>query len=203
MRAGDGHVLPTGSAWLFFMWTPLRHLPLDGLKHRKRERLMRCEDALRGFQQELLGQRVDPDTLEEVYAHIGACQDLCARALSAAPDAGLRDDPAWRTGQTDLYEALGLSAEEEGDAHAREWARLSHLAARGKTTAEAVEHERAMALAAWQSAANYYRAGLRVSQTPSLRAGLKRIKRKCLGRRYHHEPMHRKRFPPRSRRGHL
>ncbi len=141
---------------------------------------MRCEEALRCWQQDLLGQPLDQDALEEAYAHIGACQNLCARTLSAAPDFGLFDDPAWRTGQTDLYEALGLSAEEEGDAHAREWARLSRLAARGKAKTEAVEHERAMALAAWQSAANYYRDGLRVSRTPFLNEGLKRIKHKRL-----------------------
>jgi hypothetical protein len=141
---------------------------------------MRCEEALGYWQKELLGQQVDPVKLEEAHAHISACQDLCARTLSAAPDYELLSSPELRAGQTDLYEALGLSAEEEGDTHAREWARLKPLAAAGKASQEALDYERAMALAAWQSAASYYRDGLRIGETLFLREGLKRIKKKRL-----------------------
>lgn len=141
---------------------------------------MRCEEALGYWQQDLLGQPVDRDKLEEAYAHIGACQDLCARTLGAAPDFDLLSSPEERAGQTDLYESLGLSAEEEGDAHARAYARLVRLAKGGRASQEAVDHERAMALAAWQSAATYYHDGLRISETAFLTEGLKRVKKKRL-----------------------
>lgn len=141
---------------------------------------MRCEEALYYWQQELLGQPVDQARLEEAFAHIGACQELCARTLGASPDFDLLSTPEQRSGQTDLYEALGLSAEEEGDAHARQWARLRRMETVGKASQEAVDHERAMALAAWQSAANYYQDGLNISTTAFLREGLKRIQRKRL-----------------------
>ncbi|HEY7355676.1 MAG TPA: hypothetical protein VH590_04385, partial [Ktedonobacterales bacterium] len=141
---------------------------------------MRCNEALGYWQRELMGQAVDPAKLEEAFAHIGACQDLCARTLSASPDYELLSSPAQRAGQTDLYEALGLSAEEDGDAHARAWARLKRLVATGKASQEALDYERAMALAAWQAAANYYDDGLRIGETLFLREGLKRIKKKRL-----------------------
>jgi hypothetical protein len=141
---------------------------------------MRCEEALGCWQQELLGHPIDRAKLEEAYAHIGACQDLCARTLGTAAGFDLLASPLSRSGQTDLYEALGLSAEEEGDAHARKWARLSSLATMGKASPETVEHERAMALAAWQSAATYYQDGLRIHKTAFLSEGLERIKRKRL-----------------------
>jgi hypothetical protein len=141
---------------------------------------MRCKEALGCWQQELLGQPVDPAKLEEAYAHIAACQELCARTLSAAPDFDLLSTPEQRSGQTDLYEALGLAAEEEGDAHARQWARLSRRGGTGKAAQEAIDYQRAMALAAWQAAANYYQDGLRIRETAFLRQGMKRVKRKRL-----------------------
>jgi hypothetical protein len=104
-----------------------------------------------------------------------------ARArLRAAPDFNLLVTPEQRSGQTDLYEALGGSAEEEGDAHAQAWARLQRLATTGKAKQEAIDYERTIALTAWQSAANYYRDGLRIGETLALSEGLKRIKQKRL-----------------------
>ncbi len=141
---------------------------------------MRCDEALSCWQLELLGQPVDPDTLKEAYDHISACQEKCARVFSAAPDVDFLATPEQRAGQTDLYEALGLSAEEEGDAHARQWARLRRQMPQGRARQEALDHERALAIAAWQSAANYYQDGLRIGKTTFLRAGLKRIQRKRL-----------------------
>jgi len=140
---------------------------------------MRCEEALHYWQQELLGQPVEPEQLKEAYAHIGACQELCARILSASPDFDLFALPEQRAGQTDLYESLGLAAEEEGDAHAHQWARMRRQAG-GRDSQETLDHERALALAAWQSAANYYHDGLRVGTTAFLTEGLKRIRRKRL-----------------------
>ncbi len=141
---------------------------------------MRCEEALHYWQQELLGQPVDQEKLKEAYAHIGACQELCARTLSASSDVDLLATPEQRSGQTDLYEALGLAAEEEGDAHARQWSRLRRQTAAGEDGQETLDHERAMALAAWQSAANYYHDGLGIGKTTFLTEGLKRIRRKRL-----------------------
>ncbi|HLW02213.1 MAG TPA: hypothetical protein VKT82_26395 [Ktedonobacterales bacterium] len=141
---------------------------------------MRCEDALFYWQQDLLGQPVDQEKLKEAYAHIGTCQELCARVLGASPDDDLLATPEQQSGQTDLYEALGSSAEEEGDAHAREWTRLKRQTRASKGSQEALDLERAMALAAWQSAANYYHDGLRVGKTVFLTEGLKRIRHKRL-----------------------
>jgi hypothetical protein len=141
---------------------------------------MHCNDALSYWQQELLGQPVDREKLKEAYAHISACHELCASVLGASPDDDLLPTPEEQSRQTDLYEALGLSAEEEGDAHARRWTRLRRLAAAGKASQDALDHERALALAAWQSAANYYQDGLRVGTTAFLTEGVRRIRRKRL-----------------------
>jgi hypothetical protein len=141
---------------------------------------MQCEEALHYWKQQLLGQPVDPAKLEEAFAHIGTCQNLCARTLSIAADFDLFVGAEQRSGQTDLYEALGLRSEEEGDAHARQWRRLRRLASVGKATQEAIDYERVMALAAWQEAANRYQDGLRIGETAFLVEGLKRMKRKRL-----------------------
>src|SRR5262249_45837949 len=96
------------------------------------------------------------------------------------PTGNFQSSPEQRSGQTDLYEALGLAAEEEGDEHVRRWARLSRQAGTGEASQEDIDYERALALAAWQSAANYYHDGLRIGETAFLTEGLKRIKRKHL-----------------------
>ena len=153
---------------------------MDRLFVQKDKHAMQCEEALQYWRQQLLGQPVDPEKLEEAFAHIGACQELCARILSTAPDFDLFSSSEQRAGQTDLYEALGLRAEEEGDAHARQWKRLRRLAITGRASQEAIDYERVMALAAWQAAANYYQDGLRISETAFLTEGLKRIRRKRL-----------------------
>jgi|GEM_PF-1918366 len=141
---------------------------------------MRCEEALNYWQQELLGLPVDRAQLEEAYAHIGACQDLCARTLGAAPGIMPLMTPEQRSGQTDLYETLGLSAEEEGDAHALRWRRLRLRAAGRQASQEALDYERAMALASWQAAATHYQEGLRIGKTDLLHEGVARIKQKRL-----------------------
>jgi hypothetical protein len=171
----------------------------------EKEDKMRCEEALHSWQEELLGRPVDRDKLEAAYAHIGACQELCARTLSAAPDFDLPALSERRAGQTDLYEALGLAAEEEGDEHARKWARLRRNLSTGKVTQEALDYERALAVAAWQSAANYYHDGLRVGETAFLTEGLKRLKQKRLEPASSPQQRHRPetapaKYPARSRR---
>jgi hypothetical protein len=151
-----------------------------GYMHNEVLQAMRCEEALDYWQQALLGRPVDKDKLEEAFAHIGTCRELCARILSSAPDFELFPEPMKRSGRTDYYEARGLAAEEEGDAHAHEWKRLQRLATTGKATREAVEYEYAMAVAAWQAAINYYQDGLKIGETAFLADGLKRLQRKRL-----------------------
>ncbi len=141
---------------------------------------MLCKEALNYWQQELLGLPVDRAALEEAYAHIGACQDLCARTLGAAPSVVPLTTAEQRSGQTDLYETLGLSAEEEGDAHALRWHRLAQRAKVRAVSQDALDFERAMALASWQAAATYYQDGLRIGKTDLLIEGVARIKQKRL-----------------------
>lgn len=141
---------------------------------------MTCEEALGTWQRELLGQPVDQATLAEAYRHIGVCQELCARTLGAGSDDDRLSSPEQRVRLADTYEHLGQRDEAEGDAHARAYTRLVLLAQVGKASQEIALHERAMALAAWQSAAANYHDGLRIHKTTQLAEGLERIKHKRL-----------------------
>src|SRR5581483_11517486 len=98
-----------------------------GYMHNEVLQAMRCEEALDYWQQALLGRPVDKDKLEEAFAHIGTCRELCARILSSAPDVAFFPEPGQHSGRADYYEARGLAAEEEGDTHAHEWRRLQRL----------------------------------------------------------------------------
>ncbi|HLW01829.1 MAG TPA: hypothetical protein VKT82_24460 [Ktedonobacterales bacterium] len=142
--------------------------------------MMRCEDALWYWSQDVQGQPVDQARLKDARAHIGACKELCARVRGSSLDDALLATPEQRAGQTGLYEVLGRAAEAEGDAHARAWTRLKRQAGASKASQEVLDLERAMALAAWQSAANYYHDGLRVGNTACLSEGLEHIKHKRL-----------------------
>ncbi len=142
--------------------------------------MMQCEEALHLWQQELLGKPVDRDLLEQAFEHIGACEQLCAQTLGTAPAGAEWNRVDALSRRVDLYEALGLSAEEEGDAYARDWQRLTRKALTGEVSQAALDHKRALALAAWQAAAAHYRDGLRIANTTFLREGLKRLQTKQL-----------------------
>jgi hypothetical protein len=142
--------------------------------------MMRCEEALHLWQQELLGEPVDRDQLEKAFQHIGACEHLCAQTLGIAPAFAELSHVDSLPRRADLYEALGLRAEEEGDAYARDWRRLQRKALADKVSQATLDHKRALALAAWQAAAAHYRDGLRIADTAFLREGLKRLQTKQL-----------------------
>lgn len=137
---------------------------------------MRCDEALRCWQDDLLGLPVDPGELERAMEHIGSCTLLCAQLLGTAPfpSPAQPDRPG---ASVEFYEALGLEAEEQGDAHAQEGARLAALAGSDQARAE---RERALALASWQAAETAYQKGWQVEQTAFLRAALARLKEKRL-----------------------
>lgn len=142
----------------------------------ERDRLMHCEEALGCWQQDLLGLPVDPRQLEQALEHIRSCSLLCAQVLGTVPFLAAQQ-PDRSAGTVDLYEALGLEAEEQGDAHAQEWARLASLA--GSDEAE-TQRERELALASWLAAETAYQKGWQVEQTAYLRAALARLKQKRL-----------------------
>jgi hypothetical protein len=142
----------------------------------ERDRLMNCEEALRCWQHDVLGLPVDPEHLEHALEHIRSCSLRCAQVLGTVPfpAAGQPPRPA---GSVEFYEALGLEAEEQGDAHAQEWARLSASAASREAD---TQRERELALACWLAAETAYQQGWQVEHTAFLRAGLARLQQKRL-----------------------
>jgi hypothetical protein len=141
---------------------------------------MRCQEALAYREQALLGHPVEQDKLEEAFAHIDVCQELCARVLGPMSDFALFPESMQQAGRTDYYEAQGRAAEEEGDAHTQKWKRLQRLAPKSKATQKAIDYEYAMAVAAYQAAVNYYQDGLKIGETAVLTEGLKRVRQKHL-----------------------
>jgi hypothetical protein len=135
---------------------------------------MRCEEALRLWEEAMAGQKVDPARLEEVLRHMGQCQERCPEVLAASKIDTI-EQMARISGRGDVYEALGLSYEEEGDAHHRRYKRLSKSS---RASAEELERERVLALENWERAIKNYEAGTRFFQSIFLVDALKRMKRK-------------------------
>jgi hypothetical protein len=133
-----------------------------------------CEEALRLWEAELAGQQVERARMEQALTHIGQCQKLCAQVLATSPIDTI-ERIARISGHGDVYEALGLSYEDEGDAHHRRYKRLRKL---GQASQEEVEREYALAQESWQAATRNYEAGLRFFKSMFLTDAMKRMKRK-------------------------
>ena len=156
--------------------------------------MARCEEALHLWRRDLMGLPVDQNALEAALEHISGCSLLCAQTLGieapAPPNtpegpAGVAPAPLDTLeepsdGDIDYYEALGSEAEEQGNAHAKEWDRLAALAASGMGSMEVAQRERNLAHASWQAAWTAYDWGWQLKHTVFLREGRARLRRKTL-----------------------
>lgn len=135
---------------------------------------MRCDEALRLWEEALAGRVGDPARTEEALRHMAQCQERCAEVL-ATSQVDTIEQMAKASGRGDVYEALGLSYEEEGDAHHRRYKRLRKS---GRASPEELERERKLALENWKTATQNYEAGTRFFKSMFLVDALKRMKRK-------------------------
>jgi hypothetical protein len=135
---------------------------------------MRCEEALRLWEEAMAGRKVDSERMEVALLHLGQCQERCAEVL-AASQMDTIEQMARLSGRGDVYEALGLSYEEEGDAHHRRYKRLRKSS---RASAEELERERTLALESWKAATENYESGARFFTSIFLVDALKRMKRK-------------------------
>jgi hypothetical protein len=135
---------------------------------------IRCDEALRLWEDALAGRAGDPARTEEALRHMAQCQERCAEVL-ATSEVDTIEQMAKASRRGDVYEALGLSYEEEGDAHHRRYKRLRKS---GRASPEEVERERALALENWKTATENYESGTRFFKSLFLVDALKRMKRK-------------------------
>ncbi len=135
---------------------------------------MRCEEALRLWEEALAGRVGDPARVEEALTHMAQCQERCAEVLATSQVDAI-EQMAQASGRGDVYEALGLSYEEEGDAHHRRYKRLRKSS---RASPEELERERVLALENWKTATENYEAGARFFKSLFLVDALKRMQRK-------------------------
>ncbi len=134
-----------------------------------------CEEALHLWEEAQAGGHIgDPARLGAALLHLRQCQERCVEVLT--PDQlraveQMARDSAWG----DVYEALGLSYEEAGDAHHRRYKRLRKS---GRASEEELERERGLALENWKTATQNYEAGARFFKSLFLTDALKRMQRK-------------------------